>query len=153
MVNSSGSTDEKTPADFHRCCDNKGPTLVLIKSGEYIFGGYTSQSWESADKFKADDHSFLFTVISPSGTQPIRLTAKPSADTNNGGILCRTSMGPCFGSKSYFDLKVSNAVEGCSYLSARSTGFICPPNVTLTVIPERVFNISELEIFNVNFES
>lgn len=107
----------------------------------------------SADKFKADDHSFLFTVISPSGTQPIRLTAKPSADTNNGGILCRTSMGPCFGSKSYFDLKVSNAVEGCSYLSARSTGFICPPNVTLTVIPERVFNISELEIFNVNFES
>ena len=37
----------KTPADFHRCCDNKGPTLVLIKSGQYIFGGYTSQSWIS----------------------------------------------------------------------------------------------------------
>ena len=42
-----GSTDGRTPADFHRCCDNKGPTLVVIKSGEYIFGGYTSQSWES----------------------------------------------------------------------------------------------------------
>jgi len=42
-----GSTDGKRPADFHRCCDNKGPTLVLIKSGEYIFGGYTSKSWES----------------------------------------------------------------------------------------------------------
>ena len=41
------STDGFTPADFHRCCDNKGPTLVLIKSGECIFGGYTSQSWES----------------------------------------------------------------------------------------------------------
>ena len=41
------STDGKTPADFHRCCDNKGPTLMLIKSGEYIFGGYTSKSWES----------------------------------------------------------------------------------------------------------
>ena len=41
------STDGETPADFHRCCDNKGPTLVLIKSGEYIFGGYSSQSWES----------------------------------------------------------------------------------------------------------
>ena len=41
------STDGNTPADFHRCCDNKGPTLVVIKSGEYIFGGYTSQSWES----------------------------------------------------------------------------------------------------------
>ena len=41
------STDGNTPADFHRCCDNKGPTLLLIKSGEYIFGGYTSKSWES----------------------------------------------------------------------------------------------------------
>ena len=41
------STDGSTPADFHRCCDNKGPTLVVIKSGEYIFGGYTSKSWES----------------------------------------------------------------------------------------------------------
>ena len=41
------STDGNTPADFHRCCDNKGPTLVLIKSGEYIFGGFTLQSWES----------------------------------------------------------------------------------------------------------
>ena len=42
-----GSTDGKTAADFHRCCDSKGPTLVVIKSGEYICGGYTSKSWES----------------------------------------------------------------------------------------------------------
>ena len=41
------STDGKKSEDFHRCCDNKGPTLVVIKSGEYIFGGYTSESWES----------------------------------------------------------------------------------------------------------
>ena len=41
------SDDGKMPADFHRCCDNKGPTLVLIKSEEYIFGGYTVQSWDS----------------------------------------------------------------------------------------------------------
>lgn len=41
------SIDGSTPVDFHHCCDNKGPTLVLIKSGEYILGGYTSQSWES----------------------------------------------------------------------------------------------------------
>jgi len=42
------STDGSMPADFHRCCDNNGPTLVLIKSGEYIFGGYTSMSWQSS---------------------------------------------------------------------------------------------------------
>ena len=58
------STDGSTPADFHRCCDNKGPTLVLIKSGEYIFGGYTSKSWESGIQFihnlyRSNRHSSL----------------------------------------------------------------------------------------------
>ena len=41
------TTDGKSPADFHRCCDKKGPTFVVIKSSEYIFGGYSSKSWES----------------------------------------------------------------------------------------------------------
>ena len=34
-------------ANFHCCCDNKGPTVTVVKSGNYIFGGYTSQSWEN----------------------------------------------------------------------------------------------------------
>ena len=32
---------------FHECCDDKGPTLIIIKStGGWIFGGYTTQSWK-----------------------------------------------------------------------------------------------------------
>ena len=35
-----------TAESFHECCDNKGPTLIVIKSsGGWIFGGYTTQSW------------------------------------------------------------------------------------------------------------
>ena len=31
---------------FHETCDNKGPTLIIIKSNDNcIFGGYTTQSW------------------------------------------------------------------------------------------------------------
>ena len=31
---------------FHGYCDDKGPTLIVIKSsGGWIFGGYTTQSW------------------------------------------------------------------------------------------------------------
>ena len=41
------TTDGKSPGGFHRCCDNKGPTLLVIKSEEYICGGYTSKSWKS----------------------------------------------------------------------------------------------------------
>ena len=34
-------------ANFHSCCDNKGPTVTVVKCGNYILGGYTDQSWES----------------------------------------------------------------------------------------------------------
>ena len=30
---------------FHSGCDNKGPTVTIIKVGQYIFGGYASVSW------------------------------------------------------------------------------------------------------------
>ena len=35
-----------TAGSFHEYCNNKGPTLIIVKSSEgWIFGGYTSQSW------------------------------------------------------------------------------------------------------------
>ncbi|CAB4026162.1 tripartite motif-containing 2-like isoform X3 [Paramuricea clavata] len=33
--------------DFHKHCDNKGPTVVLVKANDCIFGGYTDQNWDS----------------------------------------------------------------------------------------------------------
>ena len=33
-------------SNFHSFCDNKGPTVTVIKSGKYIFGGYTKQEWK-----------------------------------------------------------------------------------------------------------
>ena len=45
-----GSRDGFKASDFHRLCDNKGETLVIIKSTDnYIFGGYTSINWESTE--------------------------------------------------------------------------------------------------------
>ena len=40
------SIDGWAATNFHFCCDNKGPTVTVIKStGNYIFGGYTEQQW------------------------------------------------------------------------------------------------------------
>ena len=40
------SEHDYTAKSFHEHCDEKGPTLVIIKSsGGCIFGGYTTQSW------------------------------------------------------------------------------------------------------------
>ena len=35
-----------TASSFHECCNDKEPTLIVIKSsGGWIFGGYTTKSW------------------------------------------------------------------------------------------------------------
>ena len=40
------SEHEYTGRSFHEYCDDKGSTLVIIKSSEgWLFGGYTTQSW------------------------------------------------------------------------------------------------------------
>ena len=36
---------------FHTKCDNKGPTVSVIQSGNNIFGGFTEFSWKSPGKF------------------------------------------------------------------------------------------------------
>ncbi|PFX13584.1 Retrovirus-related Pol polyprotein [Stylophora pistillata] len=39
------SVDGWLSTTFHSLCDNKGPTITIIRVGRYIFGGYTSTSW------------------------------------------------------------------------------------------------------------
>ena len=60
-----GSTDGWMAEDFHRNCDNKGPTLTLlqIQDGDCI-GGFTNQSWSSPEdgEWKTDPGTFLFNL-------------------------------------------------------------------------------------------
>ena len=40
------SEDGRAASTFHSGCDNKGPTITIIRvGGTYIFGGYTDVSW------------------------------------------------------------------------------------------------------------
>ena len=40
------SRDGWAASNFHSCCDNKGPTVTVVKSENYIFGGYTEHEWK-----------------------------------------------------------------------------------------------------------
>ena len=40
------SVDGWSASTFHSGCDNKGPTVTIVRvGGKYIFGGYTKLSW------------------------------------------------------------------------------------------------------------
>ena len=41
------SEDGYSGGSFHEYCDDRGPTLIIIKSsGGWLFGGYTTKSWK-----------------------------------------------------------------------------------------------------------
>ena len=77
------SEHDYTASSFHEYCDDKGPTLVIIKSdNECIFGGYTTQSWKGRDTsifysfnsllgiIKYDPDAFIFTLKNSHEVEP-----------------------------------------------------------------------------------
>ena len=41
------SRDGFAASAFHSKCDNKGPTITVVKSGGNIFGGFSENAWTS----------------------------------------------------------------------------------------------------------
>ena len=46
--------------DFHRKCDDVGPTVTLVKCGTNVFGGYTDKSWTPDLGIPSAWYSFQF---------------------------------------------------------------------------------------------
>ena len=93
-----------------------------------------------------DSQSFLFTLVNPSGNEPVKMAPKPDA-----AIKCRSDTGPTFGISNYFDLTVWDPPVYDSRL-ALGNGFTCPKNVNRNtyLAGANPFPVSELEVFKVN---
>ncbi|TNV80860.1 hypothetical protein FGO68_gene9550 [Halteria grandinella] len=76
--------------DFHRTCDNKGPTLTIIKTAsDQIIGGYTSDEWDNSGGYKPSYDGWLFTIAYP---HPFR-----RIEGDDNGIGCNEDVGAWFG--------------------------------------------------------
>ena len=81
------SRDGNTYNIFHNLCDNKGKTLILIKSSEgFIIGGYTPLDWNSNSGWKNDSETFLFSLTNK------RIYKKKNQ--NKRSIYCWNEQGP-----------------------------------------------------------
>ena len=103
---------------------------------------YLARSWKAIP----DSQSFLFTLVNPSGNEPIKINPKPDA-----AIWCRSNSGPTFGdSESCYALTVWHTVYGSTV--DLGYGFKCPENVNKNTYLAGVhqFQVSELEVFKVN---
>ena len=91
-----------------------------------------------------DRQSFLFTLVNPSGNEPMKITSKAGA-----AVQCSDDLGPTFGDSDSFDIQVWYPGSR-SYLDL-GNGFTCPENVDRNTYFTGVspFEVSELEVFKV----
>ena len=76
-------------SSFHDKCDNKGITITFIETTTGMkFGGYTELNWDTSEKDKTDDATFLF---------DFNLREKYIKNKNTYSIGCYRNDGPKFG--------------------------------------------------------
>jgi hypothetical protein len=103
-----GSVHGKTAYDFHAQCDNKGPTITLVRcTGGFIFGGFTPEPWQSRGGYVRADNSFLFSLVNPRGAPPQKFDLIPGKE--NRAIWDDIENGPTFGGA----LIIYNDWDGC----------------------------------------
>lgn len=139
------SRDGWSTATFHTCCDKRGPTVVVVKSNDSLFGGFTEQSWDSSGSYKYCNESFIFSLVNPSGSVPTKLPLKP--DQTKYGIYCNSGCGPAFGGG--HDLTIcEDANSSSKSFSSLGNSYECPRHITSTFLTEeRTFLVSEVEVF------
>jgi hypothetical protein len=90
---------------FHSKCDGKSNTLTIFKAKEssYIFGGFTSVSWDRSKKHKSDQNAFIFSLTNKDNT-PLKM--KIDSNEQKYAIRCHPKFGPTFGSG--YDIRIAD---------------------------------------------
>ena len=113
------SVNGSSSEDFHNYCDNKGPTLTLVKTTKNkIFGGFTPLNWQKTVDYVSvldkNDETFIFSL---------NLMKKYDIiDKKRLAIQCNEIYGPCFGARDFsieanMKLGVTHANSFANFLS------------------------------------
>jgi hypothetical protein len=91
-----GTRDGFGSDDFHSRCEDHSNTLTIVKAkgSKFVFGGFTTVSWDSSDSHKSDPHAFLFSLTNKDN-QPLKMRINP--DEQHHAICCYSEYGPTFG--------------------------------------------------------
>ncbi|KAK3748598.1 hypothetical protein QZH41_005225 [Actinostola sp. cb2023] len=92
--------DGWSAATFHSKCNNKGPTITIIKVKDYIFGGYSDKDWRSQNVYMSSSNAFLFSFKNHDNLKPFKAKVKKIHYALCGGYL------PTFGAG--HDIHIAN---------------------------------------------
>jgi hypothetical protein len=91
-----GTRDGFGSDDFHSKCDGHCNTLTILKAKEssYIFGGFTTVSWDRSSGCKSDPNAFIFSLTNKD-RKPVKI--KVESNRHHRAIYCHSSCGSSFG--------------------------------------------------------
>ena len=131
--------DGDKASDFHKLCDQKGPTLTIGKTRKgYIFGGFTMMPWSSNGNYDTDVNAFVFS-----------LNQKKYFRTQDAtkSIACQSGVGPKFGNGHAIEI-TDNCLSSNQNYSAENTSY--GSNLGLT--EDKYFSLDELEVLLIEFD-
>jgi len=138
------SVDGFGASDFHRKCDNHPNTLTIIKTtNNYIFGGFTSQTWNGSN-YKSYVDEFLFSYKNPYNI-PCKINGTPNSQK---AIYCNPSYGPTFGGGNDIHISSNSNTNSSSYSKLNNTYKINNGHDSNFLTGSRNFTVSEIEIFS-----
>jgi hypothetical protein len=110
-----GTRDGFGTNDFHSKCDNHSNTLTIFKAKEsqFIFGGFTSVSWDSSSEWKSDPNAFIFSLTNKDN-KPLKIKINPNE--LDYAICCHSQRGPTFGGDICIANNANTTTNSVSYL-------------------------------------
>lgn len=142
------SRDGFAAETVHSKCDNKGPTVTIVKSGSNIFGGFTEKSWDSFSEWVRCSQAFLFSIVNPHGLDPTKMAL---FQRHEHSIYCKASHGPTFGGR--HDLHISgNANNDASSYANLGCSYQCPTgqNARTFLAGVKNFTVTDYEVFELH---
>ena len=140
------SENGSSSKDFHKFCDNKGPTLTLIKTtGNAIFGGFTPLNWHQEYKSEYDNKKKTF-VFSLNLMEKFELKT-----STRDAIFCGDYYGPTFGNCDTAAIYFSNSLKEGRSSAKEKSNFLPFKKLKLTK-GEGLwdnFDTTEIEVFRV----
>ena len=140
---------------FHKLCDNKGPTLIFIKTSTgHIFGAFNSLNFKSISKYELSYENFLFSITDGHLRRPMRCKIiKQLAEY----ALKQSSeeYSPGFGISNEADLFIAFKKLNNSY-SHLGKVYKCPKGYnpkTFLAGKEDHWDILDVEIYSINYIS
>ena len=139
------SDDGSTGEDFHKSCDRKGHTLILIRTkNQKIFGGFTPLEWDIKKEGYLPDESNQTFIFS------LNTMKKFDMIDSKGRAIYNGKKGPFFGN---CDIGINEDMKEGTIFANKNCNFFSDNNLEL--FEEKgekiVFDVEEIEVFNVKF--